>query len=302
MVKADQTESAAAPVVGDEVVASANGKPLLYRSEVNNQLKTILEMNPQLAQIEGIEDHLANSMAIQKLITREVNEKGLNKTKEYQQQQEAFIQMLNGRTFAAQHQPVVTEEEKKTYFEKNKENLPEAMISRGGVPVSSVSFTKEADAKAFLEKAKAKPGKLEDVAKEAKLADKFRDYKLVHANSYGIEPVLREKVLAIKKLPATEMVKINDTTYYVVHVGAKEAPKYRSYDEVKGAIEQRLMGEKQNDSLEKAIEDLKKKYNFEMKTAAPVAAPQEIENDQQLEVVMPETAAHDAKRAPARAA
>lgn len=302
MVTTDSTESAAAPIAGDEVVATAEGKPLLYRSEVNNQLKTIIEMNPQLAQIEGIEDHLAQSMAIQKLISREVNALGLNKTKEYLQQQEAFTQMLNGRTFAAQHQPVVTEEEKKAYFEKNKENLPEAMVSRGGVPVSSVSFAKEADAKAFLEKAKAKPGKLEDVAKDAKLTDKFRDYKLVHANSYGIEPVLREKVLAIKKLPATELIKINDTTYYVVYVGAKEAPKYRTYEEVKGAIEQRLAGEKQNASLEKALEDLKKKYNFQFKSAAP--APQEIENDQQLEVVMPEKAAQDTAHtpAPARAA
>ncbi len=299
MVKTDATESAA-PVAGDEVVATADGKPILYRSEVNNQLKTIIEMNPQLAQIEGIEDHLAQSMAIQKLITLEVNANGWNKTKEYTQQQEAFTQMLNGRTFASQHQPVVSEDEKKAYFEKNKENLPEAMISRGGVPVSSVSFAKEADAKAFLEKAKAKAGKLEEVAKEAKLADKFRDYKLVHANSYGIEPVLREKVLAIKKFPSTELVKVNDTTYYVVYAGAKEAPKYRSYEEVKGAIEQRVAGEKQNESLEKALEGLKKKYNFEMKTAAP-AAPKEIENDQQLEVVMPEKSAQEKATAPAPA-
>lgn len=302
MVKADSTESVAASVAGDEVIATAEGKPLLYRSEVNNQLKTIIEMTPQLAQIEGIEDHLAASMAIQKLISREVNELGLNKTKEYLQQQEAFTQMLNGRAFAAQHQPDVTEEEKKAYFDKNKENLPEVMVSRGGVPVTSVSFAKEADAKAFLEKAKAKAGKLEEVAKDAKLAEKFRDYKLVHANSYGIEPALREKVLAIKKLPSTELIKINDTAYYVVHVGAKEAPKYRAYEEVKGAIEQRLVGEKQNQSLEKAVEDLKKKYNFQMKTATP--APQEIENDQQLEVVMPEKSAQEKTQvpAPARAA
>lgn len=301
LVNQDQAAAVSAGA-GDEVVATADGKPLLYRSEVNNQLKMIIEMNPQIAQIEGIEDHLANSMAMQKLISRKVNDEGLNKTKEYLQQQEAFTQMLNGRTFAAKHQPVVTEEEKKAYFDKNKENLPEAMVSRGGVPVSSVSFAKEADAKAFLEKAKAKVGKLEEVAKDAKLSDKFRDYKLVHANSYGIEPVLREKVLAIKKSPATELVKINDTTYYVVYVGAKEAPKYRTYEEVKSAIEQRLASEKQNESLEKALEQLKAEYKFEMKKSAPVAP--EIENDQQLEVVMPEKSAQETShaQAPARAA
>ena len=301
MVKTDQAQAVAADA-HDEVVAMIDGKPLLYRSEVNNQLKTIIEMNPQIAQIEGIEDHLANSLAMQKLISRKVNEEGLNKSKEYQQQLESFTHMLNWRTFAAKHQPVITEEDKKAYYDKNKENLAEAMVSRGGVPVSSVSFAKEADAKAFLEKAKVKVGQLEQVAKDAKLAEKFRDYKLVHANSYGIEPVLREKVLAIKKSPATEVIKINDSTYYVVHVGAKEAAKYRAYEEVKGAIEQRLAGEKQNESLEKALEQLKKDFKFEMKKAAP-AVP-EIENDQQLEVVMPEKTAQEKShaQAPARAA
>ena len=54
------------------------------------------------------------------------------------------------------------------------------------------------------------------------------------------------------------------------------------------------MGEKQNEALEKAIENLKKDYNltvnedYLMKKNAPA---QEIENAEQLEMVMPEASA-----------
>ena len=139
--------------------------------------------------------------------------------------------------------------------------MPEAVVSRGGVNATGVSFTKEADAKAFLEKAKGKGATLDKVAKENNLGDKYRDFKLVNAMSIGVDPVLRDKIVALKKFPALELVKVNDNTYWVVYAASKEEQKYRSFEEVKPVIEQRLTGQKQEKAMEKAMEQLKKDYN-----------------------------------------
>ena len=76
------------------------------------------------------------------------------------------------------HTPKVTEAEMKAFYDQNKENMPEAVMSRGGVNAVGVSFATEADAKAFLEKAKGKGANLEKVAKDAGLGDKYRDFKI----------------------------------------------------------------------------------------------------------------------------
>ena len=184
---------------GDMVLAAINGKPVLYKSEFDTLLKNLLETNPHFANFEGLEEKFLEGVAVQKLINYDIEKEGINKTPEYQQQLDALKQSLNAHFFKMKHAPKVTDTEMKAYFEKNKENMPEAIVSRGGVNATAVSFTNEADAKAFLPKAQGKGAQLEQVAKDAKLADKYRDLKLVNIGSFGVDPVLREKILAIKK-------------------------------------------------------------------------------------------------------
>ena len=90
------------------------------------------------------------------------------------------------------------------------------------------------------------------------------------------------------------MIKVNDNSFYVVYASKKEEPKYRSFEDVKGSVEQRLTAEKQGEALEKAVEQLKKDYNFTLnkeflEKKAEVA--REPENAEQLEMVMPEAPA-----------
>jgi len=123
------------------------------------------------------------------------------------------------------------------------------------------------------------------------VGDKYRDFKLVNETSIGIEPVLRDKIVTFKKFPTLEIVKVG-ATYWVIYSSGKEEQKYRSQEELKAAIEQRLSAQKQEQAMEKAMEQLKKDYNlvikeeyFMKKTAQ---AGQEIEDAEQLEMVMPE--------------
>ena len=294
----NETSTTAGVTTNGEVLATMNGKPILTADEFEKQFKNLIETHPYgavLAQMEGVERKVFDGLVSQKAITRYIEEQGINKTPEYQQQLEALIQMLNTRFFQQKHQPKVADAEMKEFYDKNKQtNLPEAVVSRGGVTASGVTFTKEADAKAFLEKAKGKGAQLEQVAKEANLSDKYRDFKMVNETS-PIEPALRQKIVTYKKFPTVELVKVDDKTFYVVSATGKEESKYRPYEEVKPYIEQRLSAKKQEESLEKAVDKLKKDYNiqvdesyFAKKEAEKKADQKDVGNEEQLDMVMPE--------------
>lgn len=296
----EKSSSSAAANDGSAVLATINGKPLLTAKEFETQFKNFIEKHPygaMLAQMEGVERKMFDGVVSQKLMSVWVTENGIDKTDEYKESLEQLVQFLNARFFQMKHPVTTTESEARDFYNKNKENMPEATMSRGGINASAVSFAKEADAKAFLEKAKGKA--LDKAAKEANLSDKFRDFKLVNPTSIGIDQALKEKVMALKKFPTLEVIKAGDT-YYVVSATGKEEPKYRSFEEVKASIEQRLNQQKQEQALEKEIEKLKKDYNvvvdesyFNKKAAA---APEKVD-EEQLEMVMPEAPAQEKAQA-----
>ena len=256
--------SASAANDGSAVLATMNGKPLLTANEFETQFKNFIEKHPygaMLAQMEGVERKMFDGILSQKLMSAWVTENGIDKTQEYKESLDQLVQFLNARFFQMKHPVATSESDTRDFYNKNKENMPEAIISRGGINATAVSFAKEADAKAFLEKAKNVKGTLEKLAKENNLSDKYRDFKAINPTSIGIDSVLKDKIIAFKKIPSVELVKVNDSSYYVVSATDKSEPKYRTYEEVKGSIEQRLNQQKQEQALEKEIEKLKKDYN-----------------------------------------
>lgn len=292
----NQSSSAVAANDGSAVLATINGKPLLTAKEFETQFKNFIEKHPygaMLAQMEGVERKMFDGIVSQKLMSAWVTENGIDKTDEYKESLDQLIQFLNARFFQMKHPVTTSEAEVRDFYEKNKENMPEAIMSRGGINATAVSFTKEADAKAFLEKAKGAKGTLEKLAKDSNLSDKYRDFKAINPTSIGIDSVLKDKILAFKKVPTVELVKVNDFSYYVVSATDKSEPKYRSFDEVKASIEQRLNAQKQEQALEKEVEKLKKDYNVvvdEAYFAKKTAGPEKVE-EEQLEMVMPEAPA-----------
>ena len=64
--------------------------------------------------------------------------------------------------------------------------------------VAGVEFAKEADAKAFLEKAKGNGATLEKLAKDANVGDKFRDFKLVNAQALVSMPYCAIRFLPLR--------------------------------------------------------------------------------------------------------
>lgn len=295
----DKTSATSGVNDGSAVLATINGKPLLTAKEFETQFKNFIEKHPygaMLAQMEGVERKMFDGIVSQKLMSVWVKENGIDKTDEYKESLEQLVQFLNARFFQMKHPVTTSESDARDFYNKNKENMPEAVISRGGINATAVLFNKEADAKAFLEKAKNVKGSLQNLAKESNLSDKFKDFKAINPTSIGIDSVLKEKIMALKKLPTVELIKVNDTTFYVVSTTDKSEPKYRSFEEVKNSIEQRLNQQKQEQALEKEVEKLKKDYNVvvdESYFAKKAAAAPAVADEEQLEMVMPEAPAQE---------
>ena len=290
------TSSAVAAGDTTQVIATIDGKPLMTAGEFEKQFKNFIEKHPygaMFAQMEGVDRKIFDGLVGQKVMTRWVEEQGINDSAEYKEYLDQLVQMLNARFFQMKHPVTVGDSEIKAFYDQNKENMPEAVLSRGGLNATGVQFAKEADAKAFAEKAKGKGATLEKVAKEANVGDKYRDLKLVNAASIGIDAGLRDKIAAVKKFPTLEIFKASDGSFWVIYVSGKEEQKYRAYDELKPAIEQRLSAQKQEQAMEKAMEQLKKDYKVEVVedyfTKKTAGAATDVENSEQLEMVMPET-------------
>lgn len=284
---------------GSTVLATINGKPLITAKEFETQFKNFIEKHPygaMLAQMEGVERKMFDGIVSQKLMSAWVTENGIDKTQEYKESLDQLVQFLNARFFQMKHPVATSESDTRDFYNKNKESMPEAVISRGGINATAVSFAKEADAKAFLEKAKTGKDTLEKLAKDANLSDKYREFKAINPTSIGIDSVLKDKIIAFKKVPTVELVKVNDSTFYVVSASDKSEPKYRAFDEVKTSIEQRLNQQKQEQALEKEVEKLKKDYKVVVDEAyfnKKAAAAPEVVEEEQLEMVMPEVPAQE---------
>jgi len=158
--------SSSAIAVNDntEVIATIDGKPLMTDGDFQKQFKNFIEKHPygkMLAQMEGVDRKIFEGLVSQKIMSRWVEEQAINKTPEYTEYLDQLVQMLNARFFQMKHPVVVVDAEIKAFYDQNKENMPEAVLSRGGINATGVSFAKEAAAKEFLETAKGKGATLE---------------------------------------------------------------------------------------------------------------------------------------------
>lgn len=265
---AEQTSSAVeiTPQAGDAVLVTMDGKPVITESMLQEKFNQVLEDNPQLKAILPLmptaKQDLLNAMVSEAIINKYAAEKGIENNPQYQKELACMIEsvksMLKSKYFAVDHPVNVTEAEVKKFYEENKAAMPDLLLSHGGVKAVGISFDKEADAKAFAEKAKAGFSK---AAADSNLKDKITDFKFVNNQSLGIDAALRGKIAAIKKTPVVEVIKDGTGKFWVVHATEIESAKYRPFEQVQAGIKQFVEKEKRVEDLKNQINKLKQKYN-----------------------------------------
>lgn len=260
---------------GSEVVVSMNGRPVVTKKSLDAEYEQLLQDNPQIEQMlplmggkDGLLDRLTAALADRSVLRRFIVEEGISSQADYQAERDRMIKsvtdMLNVKYFNKKYVANVSNRDVQDFYEKNKDTMPELLVSRGGVQAAGIKFSNEADAKAFMAKLKAAKNDLGVAAKEAGLDNKVEDFQLIHSQSVGIAPVLREKISAMTSFPSVELIKASDDAYWVVKAASKEDTVYREFDHVKDNLKRFLEDSKREEIAGKAINDLKEKYSIKV--------------------------------------
>jgi len=266
VVKKDISDLASkAKTDSSQVLATMNGKVLLTAQEFEQEFNAFMSQHPLgqvLKQMEGIEKQIFNGVLSKRLLAAWVSENKIDQTPEYQDQLDQLKVMLNAKHFEMKHAPKeVTDAEAQDYYNKNRDAIPEAVITRGGVNTIAAEFDKDADAKAFLAKVQGKGAEFAQIAKDAKIdSSKVRDFKTVSTQTVGIDSALRDAILKLQKFPAYQVIPAAGK-FWVVYASGKEQAKYRPFDQVKAVVKERLGMEAARKAFETGIEDLKKEKN-----------------------------------------
>jgi len=252
--------------VGDKVVVSLQ--------EFQNDFNALLDEKPQLKAMRplmpNLEQDFAKGLSNYQAILQYVEENKIDQTPEYLAEKarmtRAVEQMLNQKFFAEAF-PIaqLSDADAKKFYDEHKDSLQGILISRGGVAARGVSFDTKADADAFYKKVKGvKNLDLEKVAKEQKVDSNYRDFDMVHAQSFGLDPVLRPKIVALNKFPRTDVLSVGDKTFWVVHSSKKEESQYRSFEEVKEGVKQVAQQTEKAKHLQAELDTLTEKYNVQI--------------------------------------
>jgi hypothetical protein len=274
--------------IGDEVIVTAGE----FKDKFNQLLEEKPQIKSMLPLMPNLQKDFAKGLGNQEAVARYIADQKIDQKSEYiarkAKMEEAVTQILNAEFFAqAFESKKLTDADVKKFYEENKDTMQGIMTSRGGANTVGVMFEKKADAEAFLDKARAagRALNLERLAKEMGLGKKVRDFKLVHEQSFGVDPILRTKILAIKSAPALDIVAANDKTFWVIHVTSKEISKYRAFDEIKEDLKNIAEQTEKAKQMQAELDKLTKHYGLEVNEKffeklapqAPAAQPAEQE-------------------------
>lgn len=268
------TSSIYAEADGSKVLATMDGKPIVTLKRLESEKSDLLEANPQLKSIlvamgeEQIDRNIVEGLVSQAVVTRYIQENGIDQTEEYKQEERRILNsvrnMLNTSFFTKKFATTVSDSEAREFYEKNKDVIPQLIISRGGIRASCVSFDTQEEADAFL--AKAQAGDLKTAAEEQNLSSKFKELNLVHSQSLGIDPTLREKITTVSTFPTSAICATSDGKFIVYQATEKEETKYRPFEQIRDEIKRKLEGQKASEAFEKEVTRLKQEYGIQYDT------------------------------------
>ncbi len=300
---------------GSAILVTMDGKPLISKNMLEAEKKKLLESNPQMEAMLALMDenqlnrNLVDGMASREIIRAYVDKKKIQDSDKYKKDLEMAMNqvqdLLNTRYFMEDFQAEVTDAEIQAFYSENKDSIPNLLLSRGGVQSVGVPFTNDKAASDFMAKVKEAKNNVAAAAKAANLSDKLKDFNLVNAESLGIEPELRDKIVAIKATPSLHAFKVGKETW-VVAATRKESPKYRDLDSVKAEIKQLLEKDKTMKVVETEVARLKGEYNVEIiedQFAAPADNPRAVQAaaEAKADAVKQAVAQKTEKKAPVKA-
>ncbi len=261
-----------------EVLLTIGGESAITVPEYEQYLNIVFEAQPQYKQLMAVmpdaEKEFFQAMATERILESWVKNNKIDQSADYQRDRKLALEMLDrqlaGKYFQQeypkQHKIEVTDAEARKIYDEKKSTTRELIVSVGGVNAQGIEFNTEVDAKDFVEKIKQPGTTFAQAAKDQKLT--VKDFKQVNEQSFGIDAPIREKVLAAKKFPATETVKVKDKVW-VVQATGKEDAQYVPFEQIKDGVKEQLRMQKLLteglDAVKKELKVVEHKQYFERK-------------------------------------
>jgi hypothetical protein len=120
------------------VLATIDGKTLLTVNQFEQELEQIMESNPQLRQLlpmmPDLKENILKSVVDREVMSFWVKEQGIDKAEDYKKDMAKMQQQvklaLNMQYFSKAHEAKPSEQELLEFYEKNKETMPQLLISK----------------------------------------------------------------------------------------------------------------------------------------------------------------------------
>jgi len=258
-----------------EALITMDGTPIVTVNSLQSEKEKLLDANPQLKQMLDYMDpaqldrNLAEGLMNQVIVDRHIHEQGINQLPAYKKELrdgiKAVERMVNTKFFTQSFDVNITDAAVRTFYDENKDALPHLVVSRGGIKAMGLSFDTEQAARAFADTVRAQGNDLKKAAMAQGKQDQVRDFMMVNQQSFGIEPELKNKILAITTYPSVHVFTLQNGTAWVVVASGKEAAQYRPFDEVKADLKDYLEKEERAKRFDDEMSKLKQQYNVIMK-------------------------------------
>ncbi len=242
-------------------VAKVGGKTVT-KEDVQTEMSALPDMAKAFFQGPEGTARFVDELVKKEMLYLEAQKRGLDKNKEFQKKVEEFKkitlinQLLEKEIEAASK---FTDKDVKEYYEKHKDDF----MVHNQVRLSHILVKDEADAKKVYERLR----KGEDFAK---IASEMSIDKAT-AKSGGdigmfkkgeMRPELEEAAFRSKKGEISMPVKLKDGIHIIKVTDAKGS--VMEFDKVKGFVRQKMTAERQRETFDKFIENLKKNYKIDI--------------------------------------
>ncbi|MDD5424024.1 MAG: peptidyl-prolyl cis-trans isomerase [Candidatus Omnitrophica bacterium] len=272
-VSAETAKQAAPEAKGGKVVAEI-GSEKITLEEINEMIKQIPEQYQPMA--EAHKDMFVDSVVNQRLLYNEASKLNLDKDAAVQKQLDEARKEIIIKEFLRKEiedKVVVTDEDAKKYYEANKDKFKEGEK----IQVSHILVETEAEANDALAKLQAGADFAALAKEKSKCPSKDKGGDLGPISKGQTVPEFENAAFALQVGQLSPVVK-SQFGYHIIKVTEKQPEKLLSFDEVKEQLKQMLLADKQKESFDLIIKDLKDRnkvviYKDLLMPPAPKAEP-----------------------------
>ncbi|MGB8367142.1 MAG: hypothetical protein WCD44_02175, partial [Candidatus Babeliales bacterium] len=160
--------------------------PVITTDSLQEEKNKLFKTNPQLKTMMAFMDekeldrNLSEGLMNQSIVDRYIEENNINQNSDYQTELQegykAVERMINTKFFSQLFPAQVTDAEVKSFYDKNKDMVPDLLVSRGGVEARGIMFDNEKLANEFLSTVKEEKN-FQQALQKAGLANKEKDFK-----------------------------------------------------------------------------------------------------------------------------